>query len=113
MAWDSRRNDAIAEAVRGDRGSWDVTLSPLGRWVSLSVAASYLGFAIYTRGVEGGLRTAVFLMLPMASLWFSEGMAGYVGGRLTRASAAPVVRITGWVLLFVPLAIFAFAAMQY
>lgn len=75
-------------------------------------ALSILVVAVYVVGgaLGGGLRVAfvaaAFSILPLACIWLSEAMGGYVGpawrGAITGPSPGLVVCIVGWLLLLLP-----------
>lgn len=61
-------------------------------------------------GLGGGARAAfvavAFSILPLACIWFSEAMSGYVGpvwrGAITGPSPGAVVCVVGWLLSLLP-----------
>ena len=79
--------------------SWNRILSGL-------VAASYVVVALSGGGAEAGFKAALFLVLPLACIWFSEAMGGYTGPNWRAAITAPTpgvfVCIAGWLLLLLP-----------
>ncbi len=82
--------------------SWNRILSGL-------VAVSYVVFASFVAGAEGAFILALFAILPLACIWFSEAMGGYIGavwrGSLTHSSPGLFVSIAGWLLLLLALVI--------
>ena len=51
---------------------------------------------------------AIYLMLPVGCIWFSDAMGGYDGSMghwapITYPSPGILVRIVGWVLLLLPI----------
>ena len=79
-----------------------------GKAASLVVCAGYLASATIAAGGEGFFRCLIFLILPMACIWFSEAMGsatGFVGGVIhpvTRTTPGPFVYFGGWMLLLLP-----------
>ena len=78
------------------------------RWVSkgasLLVAALCVTAAFHKAGAEGAARIAVYLLLPMACIWFSSALGSYVGPfswfrNINRPTPAFFVAIGGWLLL--------------
>jgi hypothetical protein len=82
--------------------SWNRILSGL-----LAVIYVICGFAL--GGSEAGFRTFIFAILPLACIWFSETMGGYVGpvwrAVITDPSPAIFACIAGWLLLLLPLVV--------
>jgi hypothetical protein len=77
------------------------------RTVSLLVAGIYLVLAQLAGGLELFLRTLLFLVLPLACIWFSDTLGGgtgmtFGGGYITKPSPGFVVYFLGWVLLAMP-----------
>jgi hypothetical protein len=77
------------------------------RTVSLLVAGLYLAVAMLVGGLEAVLRTLMFLILPLACIWFSDTLGGgtgltFGGGYITKPSPGFVVYFLGWVLLAMP-----------
>ncbi len=81
------------------RMSWNRILSGL-------LAASYVVVALCGGGAEAAFKAALFLVLPLACIWFSEAMGGYTGptwrAAITAPSPAVFACIAGWLLLLVP-----------
>lgn len=81
------------------RMSWNRILSGL-------IAAITVVVALCGGGAKAGFKVALFLVLPLACIWFSEGMGGYTGANWCAAITAPTpgvfVCIAGWLLLLVP-----------
>jgi hypothetical protein len=77
------------------------------RTISFFVACLYLALALLVGGLEAVLRTLMFLVLPLACIWFSDTLGGgtgltFGGGYITKPSPGFVVRFLGWVLLAMP-----------
>lgn len=82
-----------------------ITLN-LNRILSALVAAGYVVGAFASGDPEAGLWISLFVLLPLACIWFAEPMGRYVGPTpgmsITAASPALFVCIAGWVLLLAP-----------
>jgi len=77
------------------------------RIVSGLLAATYIVVALYYGGTEAGFKMAVFLVLPLACIWFSEAMGDYTRppiwrGAIIIKSPGLFVRFFGWLLLVMP-----------
>jgi hypothetical protein len=79
--------------------SWNRILSGL-------LAVSYIVFAFFVDGAKGAFILALFAILPLACIWFSEAMGGYIGpvwrGSITDSSPGVLVCVAGWLLLLLP-----------
>jgi hypothetical protein len=79
------------------------------RLLSGVLAAIYIVIAFCFGGAEAGFKIGLFLILPLACIWFSEPMGGYTGpvwrGVITSPTPAIFVCIGGWLLLLLPLII--------
>jgi hypothetical protein len=77
------------------------------RILSGLLAVVYIVTAFIGRGAETAFLAAIGLILPLACIWFSEAMGGYIGQAgtigITGASPGIFVCILGWLLLLVPL----------
>lgn len=71
------------------------------------LAALYVGAGFVIGGGEGGLKVFIFVILPLACIWFGEAMGGYTGpgGGMPITSPSPglFVCIAGWILLLLPI----------
>jgi hypothetical protein len=87
------------------RMSWNRILSGL-------LAVGYIVFAFFAGGAKGALILAMFVILPLACIWFSEAMGGYIGpvwrGSITHSSPGLAVCVAGWLLLLLPVAVALF-----
>jgi hypothetical protein len=76
------------------------------RLLSGLVAAGYIVAAFIGGGAEAGFVATLFVILPLACIWFSHTMGGYVGpvwrGVITNPSPGLAVCIAGWLLLLLP-----------
>jgi uncharacterized membrane protein YoaT (DUF817 family) len=70
------------------------------------LAATYIVVALCGGGAEAGLRVAIYLVLPLALIWFGEPKGDHAGPTWRAAITAPkpvlFVCIAGWLLLVVP-----------
>jgi hypothetical protein len=85
--------------------NWNRILSGL-------VAAFYLVVAANHGGAELAFKCAIFLLLPLGCIWFSDAMGGYTGlgllkfgAPITKESPGLLVCFMGWVVLFLPVII--------
>jgi hypothetical protein len=88
-----------------DTMNWNRVLSSL-------VAVIYIVIAAVYGGVEMAFKIVLFLILPLGCIWFSDAMGGYTGlglldfgAPITQQSPGILVRIMGWVVLLLPVAI--------
>jgi hypothetical protein len=62
-------------------------------------------------GAEVGLKVLLFLVLPLACIWFGDEMGDYMGtwpvsaGGITNPTPGWLVRAGGWLLLLLPIVI--------
>jgi len=78
----------------------------INRVVSGLIALTYLGGAYYMGGSEAAFKTGMFLILPMACIWFSEGMGSSGGGPFVNSTTPGcLVAAGGWLVLFLPVII--------
>jgi hypothetical protein len=79
--------------------SWNRRLSGL-------VVLIYLSLGCAAGDMEGVFKLGLFLILPMACIWFAEAMGGYQGlaGSISITEKTPglIVCILGWLLLLLP-----------
>jgi hypothetical protein len=61
-----------ALGVRAQRMNWNRLLSGL-------LAAGYIVAAFAWGGAKPGFIATLFVILPLACIWFSDAMGGYVG----------------------------------
>jgi hypothetical protein len=82
--------------------SWNRILSGL-------LAASYIIGGSVTGGAKGGFILAMFVILPLACIWFSDAMGGFTGLAIdigiTAQSPGIFVCIVGWLILLLPIII--------
>jgi hypothetical protein len=83
----------------------------IGRVTSLTVVIAYLITAYLGRGGEAAIKMGIFLILPLACIWFSTEMGGYTGVNfgvrpaITETTPGCFVALAGWLLLTLPLII--------
>jgi putative effector of murein hydrolase LrgA (UPF0299 family) len=77
------------------------------RILSALVAVIYIVGAFVTGGGEASCMVLLFVILPLACIWFSDAMGGYTGLTTNMPITAPspglIVCILGWLLLLLPL----------
>lgn len=84
----------------------------MGKIISVLISVVYLVFAYITGGIELLLKILLFLLLPLACIWFGEAMGNYIGPafgvrpHITKESPGCLVTFMGWVLLALPLVLF-------
>ncbi len=80
------------------------------RIISGIVAAVYLALAFCSADAETVFHLGIFLVFPLACIWFSDATGGYTGmgmghGAITSATPGCLVAFGGWLLLFLPIII--------
>ena len=77
------------------------------RIISGLIAAAYIVFAGLRGGAEQAFKLGIFVIFPLACIWFPDATGGYVGptlyGRINSPSPGILVLIFGWLLLFLPI----------
>jgi len=75
--------------------------------LSVLIALIYIAMAFAAGGVEDAVKVLLFVIFPLACIWFGDLMGGYVGPTSSMAITEPspglMVCIAGWVLLLVPI----------
>ena len=51
----------------------------IARVLSLVIAVGYVGIAWITEDSESAMKMGIYLLLPLACIWFSEAMGDYTG----------------------------------
>ncbi|HVM61151.1 MAG TPA: hypothetical protein VMV72_09825 [Verrucomicrobiae bacterium] len=78
---------------------WNRTLSGF-------VAVVYLVVAYYGGSGKSCFEAGLFLILPLACIWFGDAMGGFIGqtgsGLITSSSPGIMVCVMGWLLLLLP-----------
>ncbi|MGQ9663575.1 MAG: hypothetical protein ACUVWX_14785 [Kiritimatiellia bacterium] len=77
------------------------------RILSGIIALAYLVGAYFAADAQTMWKVGLFLILPLACIWFSDAMGGYTGvgmgrGAITTTTPGCFVAFTGWFLLFLP-----------
>jgi len=78
------------------------------RVLSLLLAGGYVVGAGLFGGLEVAAKVVMFVVLPLACIWFSDALADYTGYGfssmpITRPSPEIFVYYLGWVVLLLPL----------
>jgi hypothetical protein len=80
--------------------SWNKILSGL-------LAVIYIVAASVADGAETACKVLLFVIMPLACIWFGEAMGGYVGptwnAGITDPSPGWAVCLAGWLLLLLPI----------
>ena len=87
----------------------------VNRGLSLLIALLYLAAAYSERGGAGMLKLAMFLLLPLACIWFPEALGQYGGTirgqAMTSATPGFLVCAGGWlVLVGIPILVYVLQA---
>ncbi len=77
------------------------------RILSGIVAVAYLVGAYFTADAETMWKVGLFLILPLACIWFSDAMGAYTGvgfgrGAITSTTPGCLVAFGGWLVLLFP-----------
>jgi hypothetical protein len=76
------------------------------RILSALVAIIYIIAAFVTGGGEASCKVLLFVIMPLACIWFSDAMGGYTGLTTSMPITAPspglIVCILGWLVLLLP-----------
>jgi hypothetical protein len=82
----------------------------VSRALSAAVALGYLALGYWIGGPYTVIQTAVFLLFPMAAIWFSEELGSLTGNIrlqfIDRTSPGLLVAIFGWLLLLPVIGVF-------
>lgn len=84
------------------------------RVFSLVIAAGYLSFFLFAPGniaterrIGTVLAVAGYLLIPLLCIWFSDEMGNYTGTlpgpAINKTTPGCLVKVAGWVLLFLPI----------
>ena len=109
-----RLGQAFGEEIRAENW-WRLARTWLrSRWLSASIAVLYLLTAVLTGGLQSLLQAALFLVWPLACIWFPDGMGNLVGVSfgnvwpvVTQPTPGDFVAVGGWILLLSPLVVLA------
>lgn len=78
----------------------------IGKILSAIIAVGYVSVAYAAGGGEAAIACTIYLILPLACIWFSEEMGSFTGTirghRITSTSPGCAVAFMGWVLLLLP-----------
>ena len=79
----------------------------INRIISAIIAIAYIATAYFMNGGETAFRAGMFLILPIACIWYGDSMGDYVGGTMRGqyiSSTTPgcMVIAGGWLLLLLP-----------
>jgi hypothetical protein len=76
------------------------------RALSALLAVFFIVFGYLDAGAKDAWEAGLFVILPLACIWFCDAMGGYIGpvwrGNITAASPGVVICILGWILLLMP-----------
>jgi hypothetical protein len=88
----------------------------ISRALAAIVAIGYFVAAVMGGGAEDVIMMALYLLLPLACIWFSEEMGSFTGvmsgSLVTRQSPGCMVAAGGWLLLILPVIIGIFYYLQ-
>ena len=89
----------------------------ISRILSIVFALGYLTIALISGDPEIIFRVAMFLILPLACIWFGDEMGQYTGvafgrGAITSETSGGFVVFGGWLLLVVPIVIAIISAIR-
>lgn len=78
----------------------------ISKSLSVVIALSYLVAAASEFGAKIAICVAIYLVIPLLCIWFSEEMGQYTGAlrgqMLTAKSPGCLVAFAGWLLLLLP-----------
>ena len=81
----------------------------IGRVLSLVVALLYLTAAFLGGGAETAFKMLLFIILPLACIWFSDAMGSYTGvmrgQSISTTTPGCLVAFGGWLVLMLPVII--------
>lgn len=81
----------------------------LSRIISGVIAIGYLTATYFMADGAATFRCAIYLIFPLACIWFSEAMGDYAGSTfgarpaITQTTPGCFVAFGGWVLLLMPM----------
>jgi hypothetical protein len=77
------------------------------RILSGLLAVIYIITAFTISGAKSAFEFLIFMILPLACIWFGDEMGGYTGaswgGAITDPTPGLIMRIAGWLLLLLPI----------
>jgi uncharacterized membrane protein YoaT (DUF817 family) len=81
----------------------------ISRILSAIIAVGYLLVAYFAGGGEVAFKFGIFLVLPLACIWFSDAMGSFTGvmrgQAVTTKTPGRLVAFGGWLLLILPVII--------
>ena len=79
------------------------------RILSSLLAIMYIVIALVKGGADAVWKTVLFVIFPLACIWFADAMGGFTGLTgtiaITKASPGIIVCILGWLLLLLPIVV--------
>lgn len=105
----NRYAETLAKDLATRREESTISRLLKSRLLSGMVALLYLGGSIVAGDPETIWKVAMFLILPLACIWFSDAMGGYKGFNfatrpaITRRTPGIFVAFGGWLVLLCPL----------
>ena len=105
----NRYAESLVGAVVKEREPSRLSRLLRSRTLSGSVALIYLLAAGVSGKTDILMRVAIFLILPVSSIWFSDAIGGYTGvmsfphAAITRKTPGFAIAVAGWILLLMPL----------
>jgi hypothetical protein len=86
------------------------------RIISGALTIIYLAIAYQRGGPAVAIKVAIFLVLPLACIWFTATVVNYFShstnshGKISTPGASPCrcIRILGWILLLLPILLVVF-----
>jgi Zn-finger nucleic acid-binding protein len=106
--------DSFAKALVGELAQYQKTRGDTGKIAAVLLSLSYLGAAYFFEGAETLFRVLLFLIMPLACIFWGDALGSMTGVRFRLTLACPVVTkptpgvfvaFIGWVLLILPLVV--------
>lgn len=100
---------SYSKAIIESMGKHQKSASNKGKIIAVAISVFYLGIVFFFKGSEGIFRMLMFLIWPLAFIFFGEKLGGVTGVRFRATFLAPVVTkptpgafvvFLGWLLLF-------------
>jgi Zn-finger nucleic acid-binding protein len=113
----NRYAQSLAEAVVKERAPTWLSRLLRSRLLSGAVALLYLIVAGANGDVASFARVAMWLVLPVACIWYADAMGGYTGlvslarPAISRPAPGFAIALAGWILLLAPIVACVFAAL--
>jgi hypothetical protein len=84
--------------------------------MSALVAGGYILFAYHVRDELSAFEVGIFTIFPLACIWFSDEMGGYIGSTnsvaITARSPGWLVCALGWMILLLPVFIVLYSVLH-